>query len=91
MKNNERKSKTKRKSILWGIISENVYLSIAVLFIVDVEVDNHQSDMSRSVPVRSLLKTKDRPAIWPENTAIESAIFDQLITYGAVSLSNFFG
>ena len=65
--------------------------SIAVLFIVDVEVDNHQSDMSRSVPVRSLLKTKDRPAIWPENTAIESAIFDQLITYGAVSLSNFFG
>ena len=74
MKNNERKSKTKRKSILWGIISENVYLSIAVLFIVDVEVDNHQSDMSRSVPVRSLLKTKDRPAIWPENTAIESAI-----------------
>ena len=48
--------------------------SIAVLFIVDVEVDNHQSDMSRSVPVRSLLKTKDRPAIWPENAAIESAI-----------------
>ena len=53
------------------------YLEIsffAYLFIVDVEVDNHQSDMSRSVPVRSLLKTKDRPAIWPENTAIESAI-----------------
>ena len=34
------------------------YLEIsffAYLFIVDVEVDNHQSDMSRSVPVRSLL------------------------------------